>query len=180
MNADFQQAAPCVGQVFALPPCAPGPPPQGQIRLHIDSFLGRGQFGTVYKCKTTSGSEPVALKWMPSVHASHFPKLAREVAVLARVGRHVNIVGLLTSWGSVQQRSLAIVLEYCGGGDLKDYLAQRCQEGRGLPEDTARDFGRQVARGMAFIWSKGCVHRSVGLPRRHLTALAAAGLVVRI
>ena len=158
----------------------------------------------------------VALKWIACPHADNqsFGKLVREVSVLQRIGAHPHVVHLHHAWCSLKHRTLAIVLEYCAGGDLKAYLQQfrtpiskgrrRPRQGSGgapatpssetrrgvsgaatqkaavgakevtdlndgkgcgpqlawtLPQATAQELTRQVAEGMLFIWSKGCVHR---------------------
>jgi len=166
--------------------------------------------------------ENVALKWISCPHADNrsFGKLVREVSVLQRVGAHPHVVQLYHAQCSLKHRTLAIVLEYCAGDDLKAYLQQfrisgskkrrkPRQEGGGatddargtskavlgaaarevldpakgaedagkvqdglihgkgdepqllwtLPQATAQELTRQVAEGMLFIWSKGCVHR---------------------
>lgn len=159
----------------------------------------------------------VALKWVTCPHADNqnFGKLVREVSVLQRIGAHPHVVHLHHAWCSLKHRTLAIVLEYCAGGDLKAYLQQfrtpmssrgrrrprqetggvpaaaaetlqavsgaathktrvGAEEDTGgldgskgcgpqlswtLPQATAQELTRQVAKGMLFIWSRGCVHR---------------------
>lgn len=154
------------------------------------------------------GPDCVALKWVTCPHADRrsFGTLAREVRVLRRIGAHPHVVQMHHAWGSLKHHTLAIVLEYCAGGDLKAYLRQfrattprrrgptggaaapsatgeprraaflsakaGAEAGAGnggqgeaawlvwtLPQATAQELTRQVAEGMLFIWSKGCVHR---------------------
>ena len=136
---------------------------EGCDRYSVDERLGAGQFGTVYKCQQLNDPPPgekgiLALKWVSGVvDRKLFDNLTREVQVLFRIGRHDNVVSIRNSWCSAKRGSLAIILEYCGGGDLRDYLQS---QGR-LTEATAKRFGRQIASGMDFIWSKGCIHRDL-------------------
>lgn len=50
-----------------------------------------------------------------------------------------------------------MVLEYCPGGELFDYIVAKDR----LPEDEARYFFRQIISALAYIHSKGYAHRDL-------------------
>ncbi|KAJ7309713.1 hypothetical protein JRQ81_007774 [Phrynocephalus forsythii] len=53
--------------------------------------------------------------------------------------------------------SVYLVMEYCNGGDLADYLHSM----RTLSEDTIRLFLQQIAGAMKVLHSKGIIHRDL-------------------
>ncbi|KAK2502304.1 hypothetical protein MC885_018891, partial [Smutsia gigantea] len=69
--------------------------------------------------------------------------------------QHENIVALY----DVQElpNSVFLVMEYCNGGDLADYLQAKGT----LSEDTIRVFLHQIAAAMRTLHSKGIIHRDL-------------------
>ncbi|CAB1349106.1 unnamed protein product [Coregonus sp. 'balchen'] len=69
--------------------------------------------------------------------------------------QHENIVALY----DVQEtpNSVFLVMEYCNGGDLADYLQAKGT----LREDTLRVFLQQIAAAMRILNSKGIIHRDL-------------------
>ncbi|KAJ7422177.1 hypothetical protein WISP_39297 [Willisornis vidua] len=69
--------------------------------------------------------------------------------------QHENIVALY----DVQEmpNSVFLVMEYCNGGDLADYLQAKGT----LSEDTIRVFLQQIAAAMRILHSKGIIHRDL-------------------
>lgn len=55
------------------------------------------------------------------------------------------------------ERRILIVLEFCGGGDLGQFIHARGPS----PESTARLFMLQLAAGLAFLRSKRLIHRDI-------------------
>ncbi|CAN0597440.1 unnamed protein product, partial [Laminaria digitata] len=55
------------------------------------------------------------------------------------------------------ERRILIVLEFCGGGDLGQYIQARGPS----PEATARHFMLQLAAGLAFLCSRRLIHRDI-------------------
>uniref|UniRef100_A0A4X2K4U2 non-specific serine/threonine protein kinase n=1 Tax=Vombatus ursinus TaxID=29139 RepID=A0A4X2K4U2_VOMUR len=69
--------------------------------------------------------------------------------------KHENIVALY-DFQEVAS-SVYLVMEYCNGGDLADYLHSM----RTLSEDTIRLFLQQIAGAMKMLHSKGIIHRDL-------------------
>uniref|UniRef100_A0A2K6A3B9 non-specific serine/threonine protein kinase n=2 Tax=Mandrillus leucophaeus TaxID=9568 RepID=A0A2K6A3B9_MANLE len=80
--------------------------------------------------------------------------LGKEIKILKEL-QHENIVALY----DVQElpNSVFLVMEYCNGGDLADYLQAKGT----LSEDTIRVFLHQIAAAMRILHSKGIIHRDL-------------------
>uniref|UniRef100_K7GBY4 non-specific serine/threonine protein kinase n=1 Tax=Pelodiscus sinensis TaxID=13735 RepID=K7GBY4_PELSI len=80
--------------------------------------------------------------------------LGKEIKILKEL-QHENIVALY----DVQEmpNSVFLVMEYCNGGDLADYLQAKGT----LSEDTIRVFLQQIAAAMRILHSKGIIHRDL-------------------
>ncbi|XP_065561885.1 serine/threonine-protein kinase ULK2-like isoform X2 [Artemia franciscana] len=100
----------------------------------------------------------VAIK---SITKKNIPKaqnlLGKEVKILKELTEvhHENIVALLDCKESTNH--VFLVMEYCNGGDLADYLQAKGT----LSEDTIRMFLRQLADAMKALNGKGIVHRDL-------------------
>ncbi|XP_037780307.1 serine/threonine-protein kinase unc-51-like [Penaeus monodon] len=68
---------------------------------------------------------------------------------------HENVVALLDCKETANH--VYLVMEYCNGGDLADYLHAKGT----LSEDTIRYFLRQLAESMRALFGKGIVHRDL-------------------
>ncbi|KAG7264796.1 hypothetical protein CRUP_038338 [Coryphaenoides rupestris] len=69
--------------------------------------------------------------------------------------KHENIVALLDFQETAS--SVYLVMEYCNGGDLADYLHSKGT----LSEDTIRVFLQQIAGAMQVLHAKGIIHRDL-------------------
>lgn len=78
--------------------------------------------------------------------------LRREGKILQMV-RHPNVVQLLEIMET--ENSYYLVMEYCKGGDLMDYICQR----KKLEEREAKRFIRQVISALDYLHRMGILHR---------------------
>ncbi|GIY00264.1 hypothetical protein CEXT_345631 [Caerostris extrusa] len=85
------------------------------------------------------------------------PLIGKEIKILQELTKlqHKNVVALLECVDS--PRHLYIVIEYCNGGDLAEYLNHKVN----LSEDTIRHFLRQIAEAMKVLNQKEVVHRDL-------------------
>jgi serine/threonine protein kinase len=133
---------------FQVGPVIPG--------YEIESELGRGGMGVVYKARTLRLNRPVALKMiLAGAHAGHEAALRflTEAETVARL-QHPNIVQIfhIDEHGGHPY----FEMEFVGGGSLADRLD-------GTPRPP-RDAGRLVetlARAMAEAHRQGIVHRDL-------------------
>ena len=125
-------------------------PLQAGTRLgpyEIQSALGAGGMGEVYRARDTKLNRDVAIKVLPEVVASDPERLARferEAQVLAALN-HVNIA---TIYGVEQG---ALIMELVEGPDLQGPV----------PIDTALDYARQIAAGLEAAHERGIIHRDL-------------------
>jgi len=101
----------------------------------------------------------------------------REIANMAHLGRHPNVVGLQEVLEYVQdsKSTLFLVLELVTGGELFD----RIDPGRGTSEATAQRYFRQLVHGAAFCHAKGVCHRDLK-PENLLLADASGSACLKI
>ncbi len=124
--------------------------------FEIQSPLGAGGMGEVYRARDTRLDRDVAIKVLPESFASEpdrlrrFEQEARAVAAL----NHPNILAV-HDIGS-QDGIRYIVTELLEGRTLREHLNDGA-----LPVRKALDYARQIAEGLAAAHSRGIVHRDL-------------------
>lgn len=83
----------------------------------------------------------------------------KEIANMAHLGSHPNVVGLLEVLEYIQdsKTTLFLVLEMVTGGELFD----RIKIGKGTSEETAKQYFRQLIDGVCYCHTKGVCHRDL-------------------
>ncbi len=122
----------------------------------VQSAIGAGGMGEVYRARDTKLGRTVALKVLPDHLASDADRLARflrEAQLLASLS-HPNIAGIhgLEDSGGVR----ALVLEFVDG----ETLARRIDRGP-LPPGEALNIARQIADALDAAHEQGIVHRDL-------------------
>ncbi|CAN9510997.1 unnamed protein product [Ophioblennius macclurei] len=130
--------------------------PVGDFEYSRKDLVGHGAFAVVFKGRHRKKTDwEVAIK---SINKKNLSKsqilLGKEIKILKEL-QHENIVALY----DVQEtpNSVFLVMEYCNGGDLADYLQAKGT----LREDTLRVFLQQIAAAMRILNSKGIIHRDL-------------------
>nr|XP_020862716.1 serine/threonine-protein kinase ULK2 isoform X2 [Phascolarctos cinereus] len=128
----------------------------GDFEYSKKDLVGHGAFAVVFKGRHRKKTDwEVAIK---SINKKNLSKsqilLGKEIKILKEL-QHENIVALY----DVQElpNSVFLVMEYCNGGDLADYLQAKGT----LSEDTIRVFLHQIAAAMRVLHSKGVIHRDL-------------------
>ncbi|KAI9540893.1 Serine/threonine-protein kinase ulk2 [Dissostichus eleginoides] len=128
----------------------------GDFEYSRKDLVGHGAFAVVFKGRHRKKTDwEVAIK---SINKKNLSKsqilLGKEIKILKEL-QHENIVALY----DVQETPNAVflVMEYCNGGDLADYLQAKGT----LREDTLRVFLQQIAAAMRILSSKGIIHRDL-------------------
>ncbi|XP_075051261.1 serine/threonine-protein kinase ULK2 [Mixophyes fleayi] len=128
----------------------------GDFEYSRKDLIGHGAFAVVFKGRHRKKTDwEVAIK---SINKKNLTKsqilLGKEIKILKEL-QHENIVALY----DVQEmpNSVFLVMEYCNGGDLADYLQAKGT----LSEDTIRVFLQQIAAAMRILHSKGIIHRDL-------------------
>ncbi|CAI5738874.1 unnamed protein product [Hyaloperonospora brassicae] len=139
--------------------------------------LGSGSFAVVYKGYHRTSKRPVAIKALSlyKLNGKLLANLEMEVAIMRQID-HPNVVKLY----EIQKtdKHMYLVLEYCAGGDLQQYMRRHQQPTRQptrqradelqsassslcLPEAVARHFLRELATGMQCLWHHNLIHRDL-------------------
>ncbi|XP_022837738.1 serine/threonine-protein kinase unc-51 [Spodoptera litura] len=131
----------------------------GDYEFTKQDIIGHGAFAMVYKGrKRMNPSQAVAVKVVTKKGLQKASEiLVKEIKILRELTalHHTNLVAMHDCMDS--NSYVYVVMEYCNGGDLADYL----QANRLLSESTIRLFLRQLAEAMRAIHAKGIVHRDL-------------------
>ncbi|KAL6659998.1 hypothetical protein ACP70R_002120 [Stipagrostis hirtigluma subsp. patula] len=119
-------------------------------------ILGKGSFAKVYSGVHRLTGARVALKAIDLRRVDERVRegILQERKILNSIS-HPNILRLLDTVDT--EKVLYLVLEYCNGGDLDEFLRKH---GR-LPEATAKDLMRQLAEGLKVLRGRKIVHRDL-------------------
>ncbi len=112
----------------------------------IESKIGEGGMGEVFRAVDTRLGRSVAIKTMPERFSAHFEREARAISSL----NHPNICTLYDVGPNY------LVMELVEG----ETLAARLKRGP-LPIETVRQYGAQILAALAEAHSKGVVHRDL-------------------
>jgi NIMA (never in mitosis gene a)-related kinase len=120
--------------------------------------LGKGSFGIVYKVRRKADKALYVLK---QINISQMNQKLRsaalnEVKILSSL-ENPYIVRYFDSF--VEKNNLNIVMEFCEGGDLSNYI--RNQMGRPLTENKIWKFFIQMLIGFDYIHKKKILHRDI-------------------
>ncbi|HEY6894739.1 MAG TPA: serine/threonine-protein kinase [Rhodanobacteraceae bacterium] len=128
-----------------------------QDRFAVESLLGRGGMGNVYKAKERALDRYVALKIVPehrSSDAQFIERFRREARIAARL-RHPRIVSVheVGTMGTFPYFSM----DYIEGSTLRSLVQRR----HSLPQEDAISVVVEICRAVAHAHSKGIIHRDL-------------------
>ncbi|XP_030715794.1 serine/threonine-protein kinase ULK1 isoform X1 [Globicephala melas] len=128
----------------------------GKFEFSRKDLIGHGAFAVVFKGRHREKHDlEVAVKCINKKNlAKSQTLLGKEIKILKEL-KHENIVALYDF--QEMANSVYLVMEYCNGGDLADYLHTM----RTLSEDTIRLFLQQIAGAVRLLHSKGIIHRDL-------------------
>lgn len=131
----------------------------GEFEYNTKDLIGHGAFAVVYKGRYKAKPElPVAIKSITKKNLAKSQNLlGKEIKILKELSElhHENVVALLDCKETAHH--VHLVMEYCNGGDLAEYLLEKGT----LSENTIRLFLRQIAGAMRALNAKGIVHRDL-------------------
>uniref|UniRef100_A0A1X7UA21 Protein kinase domain-containing protein n=1 Tax=Amphimedon queenslandica TaxID=400682 RepID=A0A1X7UA21_AMPQE len=144
--------------------------------LVLDSRLGSGQFGEVYKGRL--GDKMVAVKLMKegSSHEERV-KFLQEAAIM----RQFNNLNIVKMHGIVYENEKPmIVMELLENGDLQNYLLKLKRNNSASPYQLL-NFCRQICLGMTYLSCKGFIHcdlaaRNILLSKENICKIADFGM----
>ncbi|KAH0831348.1 kinase-like protein [Lanmaoa asiatica] len=146
----------------------------------IVSDIGKGSFATVYKGYHEDTHHTVAIKSVRRdiLTSKLLDNLQSEIEILKSLShRHITkLIDIVRA-----ERNIFLIMEYCAGGDLTNYIKKRGRvEGLeyaptpgtalqyyphprsgGLDEIVVRSFLRQLARALKFLRTRNLIHRDI-------------------
>lgn len=125
----------------------------------LESELGRGNFGTVYRARDLTTGNLYALKAInrSAVRSEQQKKmLMTEVSIMNKID-HPNVLHLHKLLKS--KNNYYLVMDYCNQGDLFHYI--RSKPGGCLPESDAIDVFKQIMNGFIEIRRHRVIHRDI-------------------
>nr|XP_011449472.2 serine/threonine-protein kinase ULK2 isoform X3 [Crassostrea gigas] len=131
----------------------------GDYEYSKKDLIGHGAFAVVFKGRHRKRpNHVVAIKSITKKNLAKSQNLlSKEIKILKELSdlHHENVVALLDCKETTNH--VYLVMEYCNGGDLADYLQAKGT----LSEDTIASFLRQIAAAMQVMNGKGIVHRDL-------------------
>ncbi|KAG9310154.1 kinase-like protein [Chiua virens] len=146
----------------------------------IVSDIGKGSFATVYKGHHQETHQTVAIKSVRReiLTAKLLDNLQSEIEILKSLShRHITkLIDIVRA-----ERNIFLIMEYCAGGDLTNYIKKRGRvegleyaptpgaalqyyphpKSGGLDEIVVRSFLRQLARALKFLRTRNLIHRDI-------------------
>jgi serine/threonine-protein kinase len=125
-------------------------------RYQVESLLGEGAYGAVYRGRSARSGQPVAIKIALEQDGAGWLRFEREAALLARI-HHPNVVSVL-DFGHLEDGCAVVVMELVAGASLDKLLAR--QPG-GLPWREAATIALGLLDGLDAAHEAGVLHRDV-------------------
>lgn len=120
----------------------------------ILQMAGQGAFGTVYKAESIITGEPVALKQLDYSDFSDSERDAmnQELDVMPLLS-HPNIVNYKKVVMDSKNQRAYIVMEFCEGGELSDFIRSHKSRGESIREEDIWKFTAQIASALNYMHS---------------------------
>ncbi|XP_055372611.1 5'-AMP-activated serine/threonine-protein kinase catalytic subunit alpha [Condylostylus longicornis] len=134
--------------------------------------IGRGKFGTVYKCREKSTGLKLAAKFIPIPKREDRRNVEREVEIMNSLQHHL-IIQLYAAFE--YQKMMYVIQELVEGGELFDRVID---DEFVLTERTCTVFMRQICEAMQFIHSKYILH--LDLKPENILCLTKEGNRIKI
>jgi len=134
-------------------------PPVLEGKYHLDSRLGQGGMGVVYKARHAYLKTLHAIKIILPDLVGNDPQLVtrfRQEALAAAAIRHQNVVNT-TDYGVINGNIPFLVMEYVEGESLHDLLARE----KKLDPEKAFDLISAICAGVGAAHHQGIVHRDL-------------------
>ena len=132
-----------------------------QNRYHLQSLLGQGGMGAVYKAWDARLEVPVAVKEMvpqpgldPQTLAHLRAQFRQEALTLARLN-HPHLVRVTDFFE--EGGNACLVMDFVQGQSLADLIAARGP----LPESQVLEWARQLLDALAYCHRQGVIHRDI-------------------
>lgn len=137
-------------------------PPQTELEFYsIGRVLGKGGYGKVNLAKQKLTRKICAVKSINKIYEQNEHDHARifneQLMVKVARLRHPNIVQMFEYIET--ENYYLFFMELCPGGDMLHYIRRR----RKLEEPMAKNFFRQIMKGIAYLHARNIAHRDIKL-----------------
>ena len=153
-------------------------------RYDCKKVVGRGTYGSAVVATRKADGLRCVIKTIGLRSLSRGEaKLVRQEARLLATLRHPHIVSHLESFGrrnSHGGREVCIVMEYCSGGDLEQWVSRRRQQRKKPSEGTALRIFAQACMALEHVHAHRVVHRDVKTSNLFITRDAEGPPVVKL
>lgn len=118
-------------------------------------LMAHGGFALVYRAVQEATGLPVAVKLLGRQEPIEEERFGRELESLQRLSTHPNVVTIL-DWGRAPSNAPFMVLEFVGGGSLRDLL-----DDGPISTGDAVWIGERLLQALAAAHDEGILHRDV-------------------
>src|SRR6185503_3344208 len=129
-------------------------------RYRIESILGRGGMGVVYKAVDTQLDETVAIKTLPGDVMSRSPEDLERFKREIRLARKITHRNVLRTYDYGEAEGVYFIsMEFVRGYTLNELLDEAPQ--RQMPPRASVGLTRQICRGLQAAHEQGIIHRDI-------------------
>ncbi len=126
------------------------------LNYRIDSLIGEGGVGTVYRATHTQLERTVAIKALnPTlVNNEQVKQRFRQEATTLSNLQHINIITLYDYLEN--EKGLFLIMEFAKGEALDGFIQKRA-----IPEEQVQYYFSRILDGMEYAHQKGVIHRDI-------------------
>ncbi len=129
-------------------------------RYQIESILGRGGMGVVYKATDTQLDETVAIKTLPGDVMTRSPEDLERFKREIRLARRITHRNVLRTYDYGEAEGVYFIsMEFVRGYTLSELLDEAAN--RQMPTRAAVGITRQICRGLQAAHEQGIIHRDI-------------------
>lgn len=135
---------------------------EAEKKYKLGEALGNGAFAIVRRCIDRQTGQSYAMKVIDKKKFYQINSSKRSESLLdeVKILRSANHPGIIKLYDLIETEStLYICLELVEGGDLFDRIV--AQEGKGFPEEVARDMFGQMLQALKYLHGKSIIHRDL-------------------